>query len=142
MNWLLLLHISAMLCWCGALIYLPALIFGTAAQKIHLQEKNQAGLLRMVFNLILTPAALMTIVSGTLVFIKMRIFTVWLMLKLTLVVGLVICHVFNGWLILRMEERLPRYLSVLCFFCGIFSIVLILAIIWLVLAKPHLEVLL
>lgn len=140
MDWLLLLHIAAMLCWCGALIYLPALIFATATQKIHFQEEKQSSLPRMVFNLILTPAALLAIISGTLVFVKMGTVAVWLMLKLTLVIALVICHAFNGWLVLQMEEKSRGSLGVLCLFCGILSMILMSVIIWLVLAKPHLEI--
>ncbi|QDP73350.1 hypothetical protein FOG18_12640 [Legionella israelensis] len=141
MRWLLLLHIAAMLCWCGVLIYLPALISGIAAQRINLQGE-QDHLPRMIFNLILTPMALVAIISGTLVFAIKQIITFWLVIKLTLVVGLVICHTFNGWLILKMEKGAGKRLNVLCFLCGIASLILITSIISLVLAKPRLGVIL
>lgn len=139
MNWLLLLHIAAMLFWCGSLLYMPALIFEAATPKnrVDVDIKKQVAIPRMIFTLVLTPAALITIISGTLVFIVMKTVSLWLVLKLTLVMGLVICHTLNGWLILKAEKTPSPHFKTLCTLIGSLSAMLITAIIWVVLAKPY-----
>ncbi len=71
MPWLLLLHISTMLCWCGSLLYLPALIANIAMQTNQIEESTRE-IPRMVFTQIITPVALLAIVSGTFVFLQMK----------------------------------------------------------------------
>ncbi len=141
MNWFLLLHIATMLFWCASLLYLPALISGAASQTNNLITEKQSAIPRLIFTLILTPAALITIVSGTIVFVQMNTVSLWLIAKLTLVSGLVICHALNGWLIIKMENIPQKKLNAFCWLCGLVSLGLILAILWLVLAKPSLSAL-
>lgn len=137
MNWLLLLHIAAMLCWCGSLLYLPAVVSGTVRQKNNIEMENKK-ISKLIFTLILTPAALITIISGTLVFVAMKTTDLWLIMKLTLVTGLVICHALNGWLIMKTDTLPPKIINFYCRLCSGFSILLMIAIFWLVLAKPAL----
>lgn len=127
-----------MLCWCASLLYLPVFVSGTTTQSNNI-EVDGKKISRAIFNLILTPIALITIVSGTLVFITMKTTDLWLILKLTLVAGLVICHVFNGWLVIKMDTLSARMLNFFCLFSNIVAITLIIAIIWIVLAKPAIE---
>ncbi|WP_133130712.1 CopD family protein [Legionella yabuuchiae] len=138
MSWLLLLHIATMICWCGFLLYMPALISISAGQTSLVDESQQDTLPRLFFTLFLTPAALLAITSGTLVFVIQNTTTPWLMVKLTLVSGLVMTHAFNGWLILQMEGDSHRDLNRLCLFTGLGSFILMAAIISLVLSKPDL----
>ncbi|WP_131782807.1 CopD family protein [Legionella gresilensis] len=136
MLWMLLLHISTLLGWCGSLLYLPGLI---ATASIQQGEVHSAYIHvpRKIFTHILTPTALIAVISGTIIFLKMKLIAAWLIMKLTLVSGLVICHVLNGWLILRLEKmpEKPRLLP--CLIVGLISAILIIAILWLVLAKPY-----
>lgn len=134
MPWMLLLHISTMLCWCGSLLYLPALIANIA--KTNQTDESSHGIPRMVFTQIITPIALLAIISGTIVFLRMKTIAVWLIVKLTLVCALVICHTLNGWLILRMENSPEKPMPLACLCLGVVSAILIITIIWLVLAKP------
>lgn len=141
MHWILLFHISALLCWCGALLYLPTLIRKIATQKpiflVAPQDTySQRDIPHLVFTLILTPIALLTIISGTILFIQMKTIAIWLIVKLTLVSGLAICHVLNGWLILRMEKRPGKPESLTCLILTLVTFLLIIGILWLVLAKP------
>ncbi|MBW3587049.1 MAG: hypothetical protein KY448_14740, partial [Cyanobacteria bacterium 0813] len=81
---------------------------------------------------------MLTIVFGTGVFLLNGITSIWLILKLTLVSALVVCHVLNGWLILKIETpgKSPGYLGTACLALWMTSAGLIAAITWLVLAKP------
>jgi len=123
---LLVLHIVSVVCWCAAQLYLPALI---AARSPH-------SLPRFVFTRISTPAALLTIVSGTAIFILSRTLEVWLMVKLGLVAALVITHALSGWLLLRAEVKPGPGIVLASGVLGSVLAVLMTGIIWVVLAKP------
>lgn len=143
MLWFLLLHIIAFVLWCASLLYLPALIAGIHTEKIQIVEPyNQYGsVARFVFTHIATPAALAAIISGTLVFLFNRTIEVWLIAKLTLVVGLVIGHALTGLLLLHTQDRSTKPVRRWCRMLSGVLCALMAAIIWVVLAKPMAEVL-
>ena len=148
MLWLLVLHISALLVWCAALLYLPAIMAGIASGSIDLQKTGRpdATVQRLVFTHLATPSALVAIMAGTLVFVFNGTVDAWLIAKLTLVVGLVISHILTGLVVLaatgsndasssqRPADSMPITLQ--CAVLGITQSVLIIAIFWTVLAKP------
>ncbi len=92
-----------------------------------------------MFTHIATPAALVAIIAGTLVFVFDRTLDGWLIAKLTLVVGLVISHVLTGLLILKAASS--KSLGLSCAVLGIAQSILIVAIFWTVLAKPSIAAL-
>ncbi|BBI51792.1 hypothetical protein HORIV_42130 [Vreelandella olivaria] len=70
MPWLKLLHIAALVIWCGSLLYLPALL----SQALQLRKdagfaQGTPPMPRFFYNSIATPAALIAIASGTLLFL-------------------------------------------------------------------------
>ena len=152
MLWFLVLHIAALLFWGACLLYLPALIAGadqdaaanddSASDSSAISEPSNPfdSIARFVFTRIATPAALLAILAGSLVFLIDHTVTVWLVAKLTLVVGLVFVHTLLGMLILRLEARNGKPLRIWCLMLGLAACVLMAGIIWLVLAKPVLEV--
>ena len=80
------------------------------------------------------------IIIGTLIFLPDYTIDAWLIVKLTLVSALVICHVFTGSLVLKAEQGRavrPACTVVLFILCVLMS-----TIVWLVLAKPSQEALL
>lgn len=131
-----LLHFMALICWCGALLYLPALIAAGTRSSDALFYRDHIPLTRMVFNLIATPAALLAIGSGTALFLRDGLFDAWLIVKLTTVAGMVICHALCGVLILRIEQIAEPALRRECLAIGVLIVMLISATLWLVLAKP------
>ena len=151
MLWLVVLHIVAVMCWCAAQLYLPALIAGVASEyKTRGSAPESTGmppalpllisdiprsLPRFVFTRIATPAALLAIVSGTVIFVLNRTLEVWFIAKLGLVTALVITHAMSGWLLLHAETRPGQRVVVACRFLTVALIVLMTYIIWLVLAK-------
>lgn len=141
MPWLLLLHIAALICWCGSILYLPALISESVKYSVvHAPAdsllNNRQRLPRSVFTLIATPAALLAIASGTAVFLANGIVEFWLMAKLTLVSALVVGHMLVGMLVTRAEKDKHHHLSQLCLALTFVLCVLMVSIIWLVLNKP------
>lgn len=142
MLWFLVLHIASLLFWGACLLYLPALIAGAARSSSAIEEPPAPfdSISRFVFTRVATPAALVAIIAGSLVFVIDHTVTVWLIAKLTLVVGLVFVHTLMGMLVLRMESRNGKPLRIWCLLLGLAACALMVAIIWLVLAKPPLEV--
>lgn len=131
-----LLHFIALICWCGALLYLPALIAAGTRSTEVLFYRDHAHLTRMVFTLVATPAALLAIGSGTLLFVRESVFDPWLILKLSAVAGMVLCHALCGVLILRIERTPEQAIGRQCLGIGALTVALIAATLWLVLAKP------
>lgn len=130
MPWLKLLHITAVILWCGALLYLPALIAAVA------HAPAQRPLPRALFTSLATPAALVAIASGTAIFVFLGPLTLWLMAKLAAVGLLVLAHGSCGMLILRLERGQPDGLQAACWAVGLVASVALLAVAWLALGKP------
>lgn len=131
-----LLHFMALIGWCGVLLYLPAMIAAGTRSRDEMFYRDHAHLTRTVFNLIATPAALLAIGSGTALFLRESIFDPWLIVKLTTVAGMVLCHALCGVLILRIERAAEPALRRDCLLIALLLSALIGATLWLVLAKP------
>lgn len=152
MLWFLVLHIIAVMFWCAAQLYLPALIAGMRREETRpAPALSTAGmppafssrdadiprsLPRLVFTRIATPAALLAIVSGTVIFLMNNTFEIWFIVKLGLVTALVTTHALTGGLLLRAEVWPERRVVLACRFLSGMLAVLMALIIWIVLAKP------
>lgn len=135
--WLLAFHIAGLATWCASLLYLPALLLaGRVSASETSFERGAAALNRFVFTTIATPAALFAIASGSALFLLDRNLGPWLVFKLTAVTGMVVCHALYGLLILRQERKPDSPARGLCLVLAGSSAALILAVLWLVLAKP------
>lgn len=143
MIWFLALHIAALVLWSAALLLLPALIAGMDLRQgsTLVLRREAIGMPRLVFTRIATPAALLAIGAGTLVFLLDYTLEVWLLLKLTLVTALVITHTLTGLLILRAENLSRQRLVLECRLISCVTALLLTAILWTVLAKPFADVL-
>ncbi len=129
MPWLLTLHIAALLCWCGTLLYLPGLMLSQTPGK-------PKSLSQWVYTAIATPAALASIILGTLVFSVHNMLDKWLIAKLFMVTLLVLLHLLLGWLIARHKRNALSHARRWCYTITLLLGALITAIIALVLAKP------
>lgn len=137
----LVLHIIALLCWLASLLYLPLLLRATSLRSScfktpRLQHDSVA---RLVFTTVATPAALLAIIFGTLIFLLQGNASSWLMVKLALVAALVVIHVLTGLLIVRAEESRQRALGAICRSLFLAMLTLMAGILWLVLAKPAID---
>ena len=133
---LLGLHIVGLVAWCAALLYLPALIAAGPAVAAGLRWRRDMPPARAVFTMAATPAALLAIISGSMLVLLERTFGVWLVFKLTAVAGMVATHVLVGLLVLRKEDNPHATLIRPCIVLTLTSIALIASVLWLVLAKP------
>lgn len=143
MLWVLVLHVIALLFWSAALLYLPAWMAGADARHTEIAgtPERHTRVARVLCTHVATPAALLAILSGTAIFLLNATVEVWLIAKLTLVTGLVVCHVLMGLLILRAESGSQRPVRLWCWLLSIVLCVLMTAIVWVVLAKPSVQAL-
>jgi len=138
MIWILLIHIAALLVWVGAVLYIPVLIASEARQPEQFSKlpNGMNSVARLIFSYIASPAAIVAIIAGTLVFVIADIVSFWLMVKLTIVAVMVCLHASLGLLITRLErgdiQRLRTFSILLFSALGVCA----MCIIWLVLAKP------
>ena len=92
-----LIHIAAITVWAAGLLYLPGLF---AAHPRYAGSDSEFRRLRLqtriVYVALMSPAAVIAVVSGTaLVFLAAAIGG-WIVLKLTAVTGMVLLHVYMG----------------------------------------------
>lgn len=128
------LHISTLLVWCAALFALPGLL--AACRAGGDVEHRLRGMTRFTYLMLASPAAVIAVISGTLLIFPTEAFSGWLALKLTVVAGLVFFHVLCGRLIVVLLEN-PQLWNVWIFHAlVVIPALLVTLILWLVLAKP------
>jgi protoporphyrinogen IX oxidase len=141
MVWLLFLHIGGLVIWGAALTVL--LLLMSRKNSDDLQRSGDGDILeRLFFTRLASPAGLVAIGSGTLIFIVNRQLDSWLLLKLTLVTGLVVCHVTAGMLILYSTRSSAPSIAGKSLLLLMLVLLLMLSIVGLVLVKPGQEALL
>lgn len=134
-------HIIAFTLWMAGLLLLPVLM---QARGRHPEMQTQPGfaafrwLTHYAYTAVITPAAVVAIVAGTILIFAQDVLVPWMLAKLVVVAGLVLLHAWFGNLIVKVGEERGSYrmppvgLSLLVLFP------LIGGVLWLVLAKPDL----
>jgi protoporphyrinogen IX oxidase len=133
------LHLSFLALWTAGLFALP-----------HMLSRHDRGLLQSEFTQIrqathyayvwaVTPAAVLAIASGSALIFLREVFTVWLFAKLVLVAGMVAVHAWIGHTLLAVAESEGEHEPPDALIPSLLLVMLVLAILTLVLAKPELE---
>lgn len=136
MPWLKLLHIGAVIVWCGALLYLPLMLAAAAAPATSASPALLRLWPRQVFIGLATPAGLLAIASGTLIFATQGPLAPWLMFKLGFVGLLVLGHGACGLLVLRTERGELGGQRAACRIILGLLVASLFVVAWLVLRKP------
>jgi protoporphyrinogen IX oxidase len=132
-------HLAAIAIWSGGLFVLPflfqqrqGLVAGPDLDRLH-------RLARFVYVDTTSPAAFVAIASGTALIFAQATFVEWFSLKMLFVGALVMLHVVAGLVLLHLfgpEGHFGRFS-----YAALTSayVVVVTAIIWIVLAKPHID---
>jgi len=138
--WLKLLHIAFLAVWCGGLLALPGLLAreyrtpaGEAEGLGHLWQYRMS---RFAYDMIVSPAAVVAIGSGTALLFVTKPLEGWMFVKLVAVAGLVVIHMGIGRVIDRIEAPDLRPTPLLAVLLLTAAAVFIGLILWLVLQKP------
>ncbi|MDB5876798.1 MAG: hypothetical protein JWQ41_212 [Variovorax sp.] len=147
MPWLKLFHVSAVILWAGALLYLPLAIAASSGRRAAdspaaLDVEGSADAperrtLRGLFVGVATPFALLAIGSGTALFLLYGPLAHWLIVKLGFVSLLVLGHAACGMLVLRVERQEAKAGTAFAGYAvAVVSLTWMAAIAWLALQKP------
>ena len=137
--WTKAIHIAGIMLWCAGLMLLPMIYArrnGLRGEPLHELHR----LARSVFIHLTSPAAFVAIIAGTLLIFLRDVFTVWMALKLVAVGLLVIIHVRQGYIILRLFEPGRRYARWRQYIATGGTLGAIFAVLILVLAKPSIDI--
>jgi putative membrane protein len=103
--WLKVLHVGGLVVWAGLLFYMPAL-FAAHIRPMDTPEFHRLRTIsRLTYVGIASPAAVVTIISGTALVVVTRVEDAWLVLKLGIVFLLLIYHIYCGTVLSRLAVR-------------------------------------
>ena len=140
--WLKAFHIAALAVWAGGLLALPGLLVRERAEGAAPGGPYalwQHRISRFTYDVLVSPAALLTIASGTALIFATRPLQGWLFVKLAAVGVLAVIHIQIGRIIDHIEspEVAPTRLRTGLLLAA--AAASIGAILWLVLQKPAFE---
>ena len=132
-------HLAAIVIWSGGLLALPFLFWQRRALEAGPDLDRLHRITRLVYVELTSPAAFIAIASGTALIFLQATFAEWFSLKMVLVGLMAMLHVVAGLVMHQLFSPSGRF--------GRFSFValastyavLITAIVWVVLAKPHID---
>jgi uncharacterized membrane protein len=133
------IHLAAIAVWSAGLLALPFLFWQRRLLTAGPDLDRLHRITRLVYVVLTSPAAFIAIASGTALVFLQATFTEWFTIKMVLVGLMAMLHVVAGLVLHRLFSPKGRF--------GRFSFVvltstyavLITAIVWVVLAKPHID---
>jgi len=133
------IHLAAIAIWSGGLVVLPFLFWQRRALAPGRDLERLHRIARLVYVELTSPAAFVAIASGTALIFLQTTFTEWFTLKMLLVSAMAMLHVVAGLILLHLfspNRRFgrPSYVALTSAY-----VVVIVGIIWVVLAKPHID---
>lgn len=132
------LHICALMVWCATLLMLPSIY--ARRNRARGEELHQLHrLARTLFIAIMSPAACLAIIAGTMLVFMRDVFTVWMAFKFLAVGVLTALHVRQGYVLLNVFGRGGHYARWRQWLATAVTAGVIGAILWLVLAKPVID---
>ena len=132
-------HLAAIAIWSAGLIVLPFLFWQRRAFDVGTELDRLHRMTRFVYVEIASPAAFVAIGSGTALIFLQATFQEWFSAKMVLVAAMAMLHVVAGLVLGRLFLADGRFGRVSYIALSSAYIVLITAIIWIVLAKPHID---
>jgi uncharacterized membrane protein len=132
-------HIATIALWSGGLIVLPYLFWQRRLLAAGPELDRLHRITRFVYVAMTSPAAFVAIGTGTALIFLQGTFREWFTLKMVLVGAMVMLHVLAGLTAVRVFASDGRFGSRSCVGLTSVYLVLIVAIIWVVLAKPTID---
>ncbi len=132
-------HLAAIAVWSGGLLALPFLFWQrrTLAAGPDLDRLHRIA--RLVYVELTSPAAFIAIASGTALIFLQATFAEWFSLKMVLVGLMAMLHVVAGLVMHQLFSPSGRFGRLSLVALASSYAVLITAIVWVVLAKPHID---
>ena len=132
-------HIAAIAIWSGGLLVLPFLFWQRRLLAAGPDLDRLHRVTRFVYVVMTSPAAFVAIGSGTALIFLQSTFREWFTLKMVFVGTMAMLHVLAGLVAVRVFAPDGRFGLRSCVALTSSYLVLIVAIIWVVLAKPAID---
>jgi len=132
-------HLATIAIWSGGLIALPLMFWQRRGVEPGPELDRLHRMVRFVYVEITSPAAFLAIASGTVLVFLQATFVEWFSLKMLLVAILVMLHVLAGLISTHLFEPGGHFGRLSYVTLTGAYLVVITAIIWVVLAKPHID---
>ncbi|MDP3195165.1 CopD family protein [Tabrizicola sp.] len=133
------LHLGLLALWIAGLFALPQMLARHEPGMIQSEFAQIRRATHFTYVWAVTPAAVLAIVTGTMLIYLRDVFTVWLFGKLVLVAGLVAVHAWVGHTIIAVAETDGRHDPPAALMPGLVTLGLVIGVLMLVLGKPELE---
>ncbi|HTQ00816.1 MAG TPA: CopD family protein [Casimicrobiaceae bacterium] len=132
-------HIATIAIWAAGLIVLPYLFRQRRLLAVGPELDRLHRITRFVYLAMTSPAAFVAIGSGTALIFFQGTFREWFTLKMVLVGLMVMLHVVAGLVAMRVFAADGRFGARSYVALTVSYLVLIVAILWVVLAKPAID---
>jgi len=142
MIWVKALHIASIALWTAGLVGLPGLYARRARTPDGPSLHRLQATVRFLYVAVVSPAAFVGVASGTALIFLRQTFEPWFSVKLGFVGALVTLHILTGLIVLRLFEAGNVYPAWRFAAVTLAALLLALAILAVVLAKPELPSLL
>jgi putative membrane protein len=136
MLWIKSLHIIAVICWMAGIFYLPRLFVYHAMSEDTISKERFKIMERKLFNVIMTPSMVASIVFGIWLWAGWGFSGGWLYAKLALVLILIAYHLWCGSTIKRFARDDIPHGHVFYRWLNEAPIFLLIGIVILVVVKP------
>lgn len=132
-------HLAAIAVWSGGLVALPFLFWQRRMLDAGPDLDRLHRIARLVYVELTSPAAFIAIASGTALIFLQATFTEWFSLKMLLVAIMAMLHVVAGLVLHHLFSPKGRFTWSSYVTLTSAYVVVIAAILWVVLAKPHID---
>jgi uncharacterized membrane protein len=132
-------HLAAIAIWSGGLLALPFLFWQRRALAAGPDLDRLHRITRLVYVELTSPAAFIAIASGTALIFLQGTFQEWFSIKMVLVGLMAMLHVVAGLVMHQLFSPKGRFGGLSFMTLTSSYSVLIVAIVWVVLAKPHID---
>ena len=132
-------HLAAIALWSGGLVVLPFLFWQRRTLSAGSDLDRLHRITRLVYVELCSPAAFVAIGTGTALIFLQATFEEWFSIKMVLVGMMAMLHVVAGLVLMQLFTPQGRFSRLSYITLMAAYMVLITAIIWVVLAKPHLD---
>ena len=136
MLWIKSLHIIFMVTWFAGLFYLPRLFVYHSMATDKISHNRFIIMERKLFYGIMTPGALLTIISGAWLWLNYNYFGLWLNLKLLCVLLLICYHFLCLKYLINFKNKENKRSHIYFRWFNEFPVILLILIILLVVLKP------
>ena len=132
-------HLATIAIWSGGLLVLPFLFWQRRALEAGAELDRLHRIVRLVYVELTSPAAFVAIASGTGLIFLQATFEEWFSIKMVLVGIMAMLHVVAGLVVHQLFSPRGRFGRVSFVTLSATYAVLIVAILWVVLAKPQID---